>query len=443
MEIPGQGYSTQWGTEKFTPSWGNYTVPPSEPWDPNTHPTITQEIDQESEEDPTYLHRECSLCSTPLATFNAFEPLTCFACTNTLQTDTDSQITKALTHEEREDEEEFQFKGIPIAGENDGDSEESWERESWDTGDDRETEKDSFTNNLQWANWDTSEEPKQGEDSPWFPHPSTVHILATEDIAFSVGPRKDGIVKFTTTLPFVLFTNYYQPLADDTLVYATVPIHSVPTPDRRTWLSTRADELHRLVERQMVTSVTNAQKLAHPWKTDKQATNRKNKETLDRIIDAYAQYINDPAALVPPAITHTHCWETVPGTPRARPIPKTTLYLCMNQPHDPRTTTTPPRTPPDQPIQRKVPVKPHFQTIPGTPDQTPPRVGIKQQRINRTYLRMLLRARARRKTFNAASRVTNKTQSPTQLRKTRAAKLTTTEPHPSRTKTNNRTNSPL
>jgi hypothetical protein len=104
----------------------------------------------------------------------------------------------------------------------------------------------------------------------------------------------------------------------------------------------------------MFKPVTNAQRLAHPCKTAKQETNRKHKETLDRIIDAYAQYINDPAALVPPAITHTHYWETVPGTPRARPIPKTTLYLCMNQPHDPRTTTTPPRTPPDQPK-----IKPH------------------------------------------------------------------------------------
>jgi hypothetical protein len=41
---------------------------------------------------------------------------------------------------------------------------------------------------------------------------------------------------------------------------------------------------------------------------------------------------------------------------------------------------------------------------------------------------MLLRARARRKTFNAASRVTNKTKSHTQLRQNRDAKLTTTEP---------------
>jgi hypothetical protein len=119
------------------------------------------------------------------------------------------------------------------------------------------------------------------------------------------GPRKDGIIKFTTTSPFVLTTNYYQPLADDTLVYSTVPVHFVPTPDRRTWFSTRADELHRLVQSQMVTSVTNAQRLAHPWKTDKQENNRKNKETLDRIIDAHVQYITNPAAPVPPTFNHT------------------------------------------------------------------------------------------------------------------------------------------
>jgi hypothetical protein len=160
VNTTGQDYTQQWGTGKFSPSWGNYTVTPPEPWDYQQDHTSTHDTDQESEEAPTYLHRECSLCSTPLATFHAFEPLTCFECIKDLQTKNDNQIKTALTHAEREDEEEFQFKGIPIAGENDGDSEESWERESWDTGDDKETEKDSFTNILQWANWDTSQEHK-------------------------------------------------------------------------------------------------------------------------------------------------------------------------------------------------------------------------------------------------------------------------------------------
>ena len=142
VEITGQDYSTQWGTGKFTPSWGNYTVPPPEPWDPYPHPTLTQETDQESEEDPTYLHRECSLCSTPLATFNAFESLSCFACTNILQTENNNQIKNDITHEERGNEEEFHFTGIPIAGENDGDSVESLEYTS-----SRDSEEDSITQN--------------------------------------------------------------------------------------------------------------------------------------------------------------------------------------------------------------------------------------------------------------------------------------------------------
>jgi hypothetical protein len=80
-----------------------------------------------------------------LATFHDFEPLTCFACTNILQTENDNQIKTALTRADREDEEEFLFTGIPIAGENDGDAEESWERESWDKGDESETDNDSIT----------------------------------------------------------------------------------------------------------------------------------------------------------------------------------------------------------------------------------------------------------------------------------------------------------
>jgi hypothetical protein len=44
VEITGQDYSTQWGAGKFTPSRGNYTVPPSEPWDPNPHPPSPKKL---------------------------------------------------------------------------------------------------------------------------------------------------------------------------------------------------------------------------------------------------------------------------------------------------------------------------------------------------------------------------------------------------------------
>jgi hypothetical protein len=163
-------------------------------------------------------------------------------------------------YEERDAEEEFQFKGIPIAGENHGDSEESWERESWDTGDDSATDKDSITNNFQWAaaSWDKNAVAKQGKNLPRVPHSRIVHTLATEEIAFWVGPRKDGTVKTHTTSPFTLTTNYYQPLADETYDYPSVHAHFNPTSNRRTWFSTRANELHRLVVGQSFSPVTNA-----------------------------------------------------------------------------------------------------------------------------------------------------------------------------------------
>ncbi len=108
---------TQWGTGKFSPSRGKYTVPPPEPWDPYPHRTLTPDIDQEIEEAPMYLHRECSLCAAPIATFHPFRPLTCSNCKDILQDNSDTPIRRE-THEKKGDEEKFLFKGIPIAGEN-------------------------------------------------------------------------------------------------------------------------------------------------------------------------------------------------------------------------------------------------------------------------------------------------------------------------------------
>ena len=83
--------------------------------------------------------------------------------------------------------------------------------------------------------------------------------------------------------------------------------------------------------------MTNAQKLAHPWKTHRQEKNRQNKQKLDRIIEAHVQYIHNPAA----TLTDTHCWNwQAPETPRSHTIPKPTLYLCMN-----RVSTSAPSTP--------------------------------------------------------------------------------------------------
>jgi hypothetical protein len=122
-------------------------------------------------------------------------------------------------NEERDAKEEFQFKGIPIAGENDGDSEESWERTSWDSEEDGATEKDSLTNHCltitHRRDGDTHEEETLASPLPRIPPPRTIHSMATSDIAFWVGPRKDGIVKIDMTHPITLTPNYYQVLEDD------------------------------------------------------------------------------------------------------------------------------------------------------------------------------------------------------------------------------------
>jgi hypothetical protein len=99
-----------------------------------------------------------------IVTLNPFKTFTCHACLQWVQKSLDPE--DRYHNEARDAEEEFQFTGIPIAGENDGDSEESWERESWDTGDESTTDKDFLMNNFQWANWDTNDESKQREESP-------------------------------------------------------------------------------------------------------------------------------------------------------------------------------------------------------------------------------------------------------------------------------------
>jgi hypothetical protein len=193
VAMTAQDYSTQWGTTqwgigKFSTSWGTHTLPPSEPWAPYHTLTSTQHTEQETEEEPSYLSRVCSLCETPMATFHPFQPLTCFACTKILQDACETDHTKTRhTHEERGDEEEFQFKGIPIAGENYGDSVES--RESVNSGE-NEQEEDNLSINSNWLS------PVTG-----------INLPATNDIAFRVGPTKDGVIQINTLSLPSLYTS--------------------------------------------------------------------------------------------------------------------------------------------------------------------------------------------------------------------------------------------
>jgi hypothetical protein len=206
-----------------------------------------------------------------LATVHAFEPLTCFACTKILQNEHDNQIQ--ATRANREDEEEFLFQGIPIAGENDGDSKESWEHASWDQDDEDKTK--NITQNHTWCS------PVHG-----------VNLRATDDIAFRIGPKKDGVIQVMLTSPIPLHTNTYgqlQSLSDDINTSHSFEI----TP-----LTSRALEIQRLVHHGTLTRLTNAQRLAQTvgreWLLNRRITNLHNQQRLNQILDLHVAYINDP-----------------------------------------------------------------------------------------------------------------------------------------------------
>jgi hypothetical protein len=64
-----------------------------------------------------------------MGTLTPFETLTCQTCLQWVEKSigiTQDNVNKNVNYG-KDDEEEFLFQGIPIAGENEGDSEDSWE----------------------------------------------------------------------------------------------------------------------------------------------------------------------------------------------------------------------------------------------------------------------------------------------------------------------------
>jgi hypothetical protein len=114
--------------DKDTIQWGAYqpTLTPVGSWgNPNYQPPSY----------PQYFSGTCSIsiCNKLMGTLNPLKTLTCHECIQwvkqgqaTIQ-DNDRPVRHVTTN--KDDEEEFLFQGIPIAGENKGDSEDSWESE--------------------------------------------------------------------------------------------------------------------------------------------------------------------------------------------------------------------------------------------------------------------------------------------------------------------------
>jgi hypothetical protein len=176
--------SVQTDPEPIT--WGTYSPNPSPvgSWgNPNYQPPSH----------PRYLSRQYSICDKLMGTLNPFKTLTCHTCQQWVEKSigiTQENVTKHV-NAGKDDEEEFLFQGIPIAGENEGDSDDSWASEIFRRSDDnRDSEK--------------------GGDAPDSDH--SYNQMATNYIAFTVGPVKDGIVKCHSLSPIPLTPNYYRHL---------------------------------------------------------------------------------------------------------------------------------------------------------------------------------------------------------------------------------------
>ncbi len=277
-----------------SPTWGAYTqaITPVKQWLAPVPPTQHQ-----------YLYRQCSICDVAMATLDPQAILTCHNCKRWLQ-DCESTLGHALpnnprTREGGDDEQEFQFLGIPIAGENKGDSDEDWYSDD-NTHDDY---KDLHTNNCITA---------------------SINVPASTSLAFHVGPTKDGRVMTRTHTPIPCHQNPYQ-LLDEELLFHTQSYKTLVT-----WSDTCNVEFQRHLPYIGLPAVTNAQRLAHPWKTRRQGENRQRKHQHDTIIDLWMTYIHDPMQVLPPQ--HHYCWWPTSTGPniRAPTTPPKLLRQNMN-----------------------------------------------------------------------------------------------------------------
>jgi hypothetical protein len=147
-----------------------------------------------------------------------------------------------------DDEQEFQFLGIPIAGENKGDSDEDW----YSDDSQQDEHKDLHTNNCTTA---------------------SINVPASVSLAFQVSPAKDGHVMIRTHTPIPYHPNPYQILDEEPLFQP---------PSQKTlvsWSDTCVAEFQRHLPYTGLTAVTTAQRLAHPWKTRRQEKKNVNVNT--------------------------------------------------------------------------------------------------------------------------------------------------------------------
>jgi hypothetical protein len=259
------------------PTWRQYeqTISDVSLWE-NPYPN--------SPNQPNYLHRTCSICACPMATLNPFKTVTCYNCQQwvTESMELSNSDRKTSINEEQNDEEEFQFQGIPIAGENEGDSEESWERESWDNDDEQDSPQSSTSSTI---------------------HNNAVFVIANvnqqanDDLAFMLGPRKDGVIQYHTPSLLHLTPNYYRHLDN-----SQTP--SSDTENKTPDLVPHA-ALAYLRHSPPAAPISHAQRLFRSWNLRRQTSKRHAQAENEIFLDNLVADINSPHKTNQPTLTPT------------------------------------------------------------------------------------------------------------------------------------------
>jgi hypothetical protein len=160
---------------------------------------------------------------------------------------------------------------------------------------------------------------------------TSINATASASLAFQVGPTKDGRVMIRTHTPIRSHPNPYQLLDEE-------PLFLPPSPKTLlTWSGTCDAEFQRHLPYLAFPAITNAQRLAHPWKTRRQEENRQRKQQHDTRINLWLTYIHDPTQVLPPPPPHRYplCWWPTTAVPQTtEPITQaTTIRQNMNQVH--------------------------------------------------------------------------------------------------------------
>ncbi len=325
------------------PAWGKYeqTITAATDWGTQNHPT-TPPI--------TYHSGTCRYCDSPMAGLLKTQLLTCHRCkqANQLQDQIDGT---ANPQQDADDEQEYKFTRIHMAGEHESDYDDAWDNES-DESDQEETEDEP-------KHKPTIHQCMNAIVEHVYKHvmlslPVSINTTASDDLTFRLGSITDGIVRTHSLSPIPLTPNYYHPLTLLDEHKSTIhqcmnaivePVYEPKTPDltptrqirpqrpspspfqplvipgtpdnpspqpydqRATWPQTRNEEFYRILHHGAASMVSNSQRLAHPSKVQRNVRNQQIREQLHTEIERQMKYIDSRTQTDPTPYscsTHDH-----------------------------------------------------------------------------------------------------------------------------------------